>query len=466
MVAFVTLTEEEADLILHGVLPDPTFRPRNDMFGDYEEEDDDDDADEEGHDDATEGKTQELPTPPLTRFVAAAHWRASTIDVALLLRRIIGRTEAVDQKSLELVALARAEAPHRYRTGRTGVRVLNITEIHTLSPTLLLSDLIGPLSRQLRSTAISVVNSRIRPLPPTTGAALAKQLRAHIVDYDTIVARLTTFRRRLRTAGPERESWLEARDASITALRLFDSEWRKQRPIANARTIPSDLDAIISSATENDYITDDVDVFPEWTRHRSRGGWVQFESHGRRLFVKNVNVSPTETTTGADLIYWRTKPDAFVVVQYKKLEWIGTDFAYRVEDRLPSQIRRMIECTRPVNADPAVTVDAYRLARTSAFVKFVAPLTRHAEDELVPGQYLPAELVGLLLQHPEAGPRGGKIIRVPQGRGLNSEMFVRLIRDGWLGTDREVSDALHELLPGLRAAASAHLTIAYDTLAG
>jgi hypothetical protein len=302
-----------------------------------------------------------------------------------------------------------------------------------------------------------------RPLPPETDAAIVEELRRRIGDFDSIVRELRapTAKPTVRVSG--RPSLQEARDASMTALRLFEADWRDLQPIPRQTPLPQEVSQLIVSATENDLIADDVDVFPGWTRHRSQGGWVEFHSRGRRLLVKNVNVSPVESANGADLIYWRKEPNAFVIVQYKKLTQTRGGLVYPIDDRLASQLQRMVASTTGDGpTDRPNTTDDYRLSSVSAFVKFAAPLERHADDELVPGYYLPADLVQLMLQNPHTGPRGGKILRIPDARSMNSEMFVRLVRDCWIGTTGPASTALHALLPGLREHPPAYLTFAYD----
>jgi hypothetical protein len=182
----------------------------------------------------------------------------------------------------------------------------------------------------------------------------------------------------------------------MTAVRIFDREWRKLEPIDIPSSPPVRVDEMIARATENDLVNDDLSVFPDWKAGRSQGGWIEFRSNGRRLFVKNVNVSTVETSTGADLVYWRADSDSFVIVQYKKLEYTEDGgFFYRIDDRLSGQVQRLLQRTSPAVSNSCRTHDNYRLTDVSAFVKFVAPLERHADDELIPGYYVPADLMKL-----------------------------------------------------------------------
>jgi hypothetical protein len=182
------------------------------------------------------------------------------------------------------------------------------------------------------------------------------------------------------------------------------------------------------------------------------------------LLVKNFNFKRIETATGADLIYWRSDPDAFVIVQYKVLDRDRGGYIHRIndQDRPPGQLKAMLACTEFDGAAPSTTVD-FRLANTSAFVKFAYPMTKlHADNQLIDGHYLPADYVRLMYANPDMGRDGAKILRFPPARSIDPETFSRLVRDCWIGTSGQASTALHKLLPGLRQHPPAHLLIAYD----
>ncbi len=85
---------------------------------------------------------------------------------------------------------------------------------------------------------------------------------------------------------------------------------------------------------EDQMLLHDTQLFPGWDRDRDGDlagiGYAFHDRAGeRRLTVMNVNRSPIETTTGVDLIYYRHEPDAFVLVQYKRLVEEPTGWLYR-----------------------------------------------------------------------------------------------------------------------------------------
>jgi hypothetical protein len=168
----------------------------------------------------------------------------------------------------------------------------------------------------------------------------------------------------------------------------------------DAHGAPPEVDGLLAELSERDVIVDDTVVFPGWDRsRRSVAGWWEFRSRGRRLLIKSIDATHYEARTGADLVYLRREPDALVLVQYKMLRQSGDGrWVYRIDRRLPGQLRRMIDCCQAAtNGDheptSASTVDSFRIGPSSAFVKFMQPTRRLGADELTTGYYLPAEFV-------------------------------------------------------------------------
>jgi hypothetical protein len=364
-----------------------------------------------------------------------------------------------------VIALARASALGRKGSGTTGVRRLEIRDWHLLPAPVLVEDIVGELPPNEARWWRENLHTPCTPIPPSTNDATLRALRSQVPDFDKIA---TAVLRPPASAGgvdvATRPSLQEARDASMTAMRVFSPDWRDLQPTSlTDQPLPPEVQLSVA-AVENDLIQDDIVPFEGWRQHRSQGGWVEFQSEGRRLVVKNINFKPAETVTGADLIYWRSDPDAFVIVQYKVLDKDRGGLIHRIngQDRLPGQLQAMLACTQSDGTVPSTTVD-FRLASTSAFVKFAYPMTKlHADDQLIDGHYLPADFVQLMCARPDKGRDGAKILRFPTARSIDPETFSRLVRDCWIGTSGKASTALHKLLLGLREHPPAHLVIAYD----
>jgi hypothetical protein len=257
-----------------------------------------------------------------------------------------------------------------------------------------------------------------------------------------------------------------AREAPAAALHFFSQTPKRLEPLRDPTPSPWALEVEdLVGAIEDDYVTDDAGAFPGWDRSEySRGGWWEFHQEGRRLLVKNINVSPQEAATGADLVYVRRSPDAFVLVQYKMLEVLADGrVVFRPDGRLGDQVKRMLapEASPRGTVDPD-DVDEYRLGDGFSFVKFVsgsAP-TRSVPGEITPGFYLPSEFARRVLAAPGRGPHGGVVHFIQDHRHFTSGTFAKLVRDRWVGSTGDVSTLLRGIFRLPESAA--RLTIAVD----
>ncbi|MGC4855088.1 hypothetical protein ACLQ24_17270 [Micromonospora sp. DT4] len=464
MSTLIQLTAEQVELVRYGVLSDATFQPMP-MAAVKSFE-----SAREGTRRARRAPVRKAAEPrrridSLDREVAAEYWKHQTIELALL----IGNVDLPGSQGSgwAVVALARAHALGRLGSGTTGVRNLEIRNWTVLATPIPVDAIISGLPVNEAHWWRRNLHASARPIPPSTDEATLRQLRQRITGFDEIVRSVLLPPAPAGGAAVAgRPALQEARDANMTAARLFSPDWRDLEPVPLSDEPSAEVAAFVAELRpdENDLIQDDIIPFEGWEQHRSQGGWVEFQSEGRRLLVKNINFKLAETQTGADLVYWRSEPDAFVIVQYKVLDRDSKGLIHRINgnDRLLGQLEAMLACTRPDGVPPAKVAD-FRLAGTSAFVKFAHPMTKlHTDHQLIDGHYLPAELVQLMYADPDLGRDGGKMLRFPPERSIDPETFSRLVRDCWIGTSGKASAALHRFLPGLRAMPPAHLVIAYD----
>jgi hypothetical protein len=261
MVVLVRLTAEEVEIIEKGFIDDPSLRCWGDGVEDYEEDDEEYD-DEDDHDGTAEsGRPFDLSLVSLERKVAAVHWGGSTVTLGLLVASRMPSGGDVSRLRMDIIALARAETRGRVIDRRMGLRSLRLTGLHRLDQCVDLQDLIRPLPKFACAKIKEVLNYRIRPLPRGTNNALIDALRNNIVDFDQVARNLTRIQRSPRRKVPERGSWLERRDAAMTALRIFDREWRNLQPVVDPPSPPGRVDEMIARATENDLINDDIEPF-------------------------------------------------------------------------------------------------------------------------------------------------------------------------------------------------------------
>jgi hypothetical protein len=218
----------------------------------------------------------------LDRDVAAVHWKQQAVELALLIGTTDGPGHGSDP-TWAVFALARASALGRRGSGTTGVRRLEIRDWHLLPKPVPVDDIVGELPPNEARWWRENLHSACKPIPPNTDEVTLRALRTRVPGLDAIVAAVRGPS--ALTAGVEvagRPSLQSARDAGISAVRVFSPDWRDLQPTARSnQPIAPELELFIAAVTENDLIQDDIVPFEGWQQHRSRGGWVEFQSAGR-----------------------------------------------------------------------------------------------------------------------------------------------------------------------------------------
>lgn len=69
-------------------------------------------------------------------------------------------------------------------------------------------------------------------------------------------------------------------------------------------------------------------------------------------------------------------------------------------------------------------------------------------------QLVPAELVRELSKYSDVGPQGGRVHYIGRGRYIDTETFVKLIQDFWIGSVGSTTELLAKLV---RLIPSGHL---------
>ncbi len=444
MFAFVSLTPDEVTIARAGWLPEPSFRPWPNS--EREREMEEEAARELGPDDFDQDDgAQDAPEPgeiSFDRVVSAEYWKQHGVLAALFVAGMPG-----DQ---HLIGVGTVEGSGRTR--QQGVRKVEVRVGRMAPEALALSGVVAALTPSSSRVVEGRLTGPMRALSRVAGGEVAEAVETRMPGLRQEMTALVREAQLRRHALRRRKTKVvPVQDAAATALHLFTSQWHKLEPVHPPH--PSELArrlADLAPRREDDVISDDASVFPDWERAAyPMSGWWEFHHGDRRLLVKNINVSPEEAKTGADLVYVRTDPDAFVLVQYKLVP-VGRDGRpyYRVDKRLPSQIARMqsLETAErgPLTSD---VEDDYRLGDGFTFVKFV-----HSEDsmlrrpgELAAGSYMPTEFVRRMLLSPSQGPAGGPLHYVSEKRSLSPENFAHLVRHRWIGSTGSATRTLTTL---------------------
>jgi hypothetical protein len=139
-----------------------------------------------------------------------------------------------------------------------------------------------------------------------------------------------------------------------------------------------------------------------------------------------------------------------ILVQYKRLE---DNKKVLVNDRLRKQLARM-ERLQGLNREPEHHAD-WRLGPDYCFLKLCRTNTPSGvidpnNTELLPGLYLPLSFVRLALDDDRVlGPDGGVYLGYDQvERHLDNTTFLRLAREGWIGSSGADMDTIGQIANG------------------
>lgn len=175
-------------------------------------------------------------------------------------------------------------------------------------------------------------------------------------------------------------------------------------------------------------------------------GRAVFEKNFERLEIYTANRRRLESVFGVDLIYLNITCRNVVMVQYKMLEpprqnGSGTDWIYRPDDSLESEIERMQKFRKEHSPSPY----EYRLNPQVFYLKFIKRdgALRNAAVTI------PIDHFERLREDPACrGPRGGFRIGFERlaGRYLRQGAFLDLIRSGYIGAHAETTTHLKALV--------------------
>jgi hypothetical protein len=239
---------------------------------------------------------------------------------------------------------------------------------------------------------------------------------------------------------------------ALDIARIPRTELRDVRPDGSSSFLER-LDLV--RASEDTTIAYDGMRFLDFERIENPSGVVVFRKGREQLTVINVNRQPLERTTGADLIYINEWLESFVLVQYKTMRREREDtsrLVYRPDAQLGLELERMRRFkAAPDDRSPA----SFRLSTATCFLKLCRQVTTldRAQD-LVSGMYLPLDYYDVLAASPDVrGSRGGVVLGYDTiHRYVSNDLFVGLVRGGWVGSRGAATKELEMLvLSGLDA---------------
>jgi hypothetical protein len=335
----------------------------------------------------------------------------------------------------------------------TGVHRLHYRRAAEFPP-INVEGLIDAVPKKLRTTVegrASAGGSLTEKAAAAVVAALAQLDPNAATAVRALRGQLQTTATRLRGDG------LQAAAQEADAVRLaLDIAGLDRGELGSAR--PDGFSSFVevlgtTRAPEDTTIAYDSMRFLDFDRLDHPSGIVRFSKGEERLTVINVNRQPLERTTGADLIYINDNAASFVLVQYKTFRREGKDadvrqrLVFRPHGQFDDELARMRKL-KPGKRD--ATDAGFRLHGGCCYLKFCKPVVTLDYDprQLVGGMYLPIEYYDLLAAGGTIrGPKGGIALtyeNVP--RHLTNDLFVNLVRGGWIGSFGATSQKLTKIV--------------------
>ena len=361
-------------------------------------------------------------------------------------------TEADELEFIALLTRGRWAGTNR-RSGR-------LSEIEAVGP-IPISEIADAMPSATRRYALPVAPTSL--YPPTTWDHTVAAIR-QLDDYAG--SRLERLERMARRPEPFVSLvQAEERDAVLLSLEIAGLPRALMARPSSARAhflTGSEPDADLAEVEilEDQILLHDTQLFPGWDRDRDGDlAGISYAFHDRegdrRLTVMNVNRAPLETTTGVDLIYYRHEPDAFVLVQYKRLVeeqpgWLyrpSGDKNFALERKRTVDLRARLGLPSTAFSGPG----EFRLNGEPFYFKFCSSrLVDQSSDQLIRGMYIPLGFFDLLEASGDlTGPRGGIAIGWDNaGRWLDNTTFAHLVADAWIGTYGQASSHMAEVIRG------------------
>lgn len=246
------------------------------------------------------------------------------------------------------------------------------------------------------------------------------------------------------------------RDAIMVAGEMYGGRHARNyladtMPLSSDDAVPIGMRSELAvELSERDAIEHDASSSLPGGSMRRIGGVISLRDGHGSLTVFVTDRRKMETSHGVDLVYHAPDQDRFILLQYKMMRGSGVSAAYRPEgDRnFAQQMGRMASLQKAWRSRFA-SPGQYRLCPDPFYFKFVNQTAgKYGADSLLSGMYVSRRHLQLTLKSDVSkGPRGGRQIGWNfHDRHLNGSDFIRLFRQGWIGTYGVSTDQVRQAL--------------------
>lgn len=374
-------------------------------------------------------------------------WKIKEYDIAFL---------TFDMKTIDYISLAKKGS--RVVTSKNKVEFLDILDLHSID----IESINKKMDKRIQSYFIKSSQGDGERLTQKTFKNLVKivkELRPNLSeDIDIILNKKnlmhTHFNDPIKT-----DIFLQEKDALGTALDIFSGSNKLRNEVLQSWTT-TNSDKLEDNTfftglkkkylSEEDTLQHDLFNWPGMSATHIKGQ-TTFTNKNNRLDVFYANRNALEKTVGVDLIYFNMKYDSFILIQYKLMEKENNgSFIYRPDKQFGEEIKRMNTFNTKISSSNQIISDKDMRLNNNGFMMKLTPNKgfEALSNELISGMYLTLDYANFLISpNGPKGKQGGRLISYDNApRYLNNSDFIRLVNQGWIGTNTIQSNKIKDLI--------------------
>lgn len=383
-------------------------------------------------------------------------WKIKEYDIAFL---------SFNMETIDYISLAKKGS--RVVTSKNKVEFIDIIDLHSIS----IDSINQKMKKRIQNYFIKSSQGNGDRLTQKTFEDLIKiikELRPNLCEDINIILNKKNLMHKHFNDSIKTDIFLQEKDALGTALDIFSGSNKLRNEVLQSWTT-TNSDRLEDNTfftglkkkylSEEDTLQHDLFNWPGMSAAHIKGK-TTFTNKNNRLDVFYANRNALEKTVGVDLIYFNMKYDSFILIQYKLMEKENNGSSvYRPDKQFDEEIDRMNTFNAKIISSNNIKSDKDMRLNNNGFMIKLTPNKgfEALSNELISGMYLTLDYANFLISpNGPKGKKGGRLISYDNApRYLNNSDFIRLVNQGWIGTNtiqsNKIKDLIHEFYETNRA---------------
>ena len=346
----------------------------------------------------------------------------------------------------------------------TARRRVLFSNIFAIDPEIKFTSLNEEIPDKFIENVVNTSGGCVRKLEPTLWNALIEAIKKLQPSSVQTFLELDNLRNNLSSSWQDSglQVIAQEKDSIGLALDIFGLEREEifftWSPVSTNEEVAPYLKGLKSpSILEDSMISRDARFFNDWEEiSNDMNGSVTFTKQGQKLTISNFNRHKVEENTGVDLVYYHHKFDAYVMVQYKRMQVECSKknlIVYRpLDGSYKKEIEKMRELQKSFSSSNSQKIPdhlQYRFNSNPFYFKLCLPFRLDlASTDLIKGMYFPLDYWEILINSDKVkGKQGGiRIVYQESDRHINNTLFVKLVQHGWIGSKLDSTEMITEII--------------------